>query len=397
MKKICCLIVVLVLALGVFNVSADEVITVYLDNERLEFDVNPVLINNRTLVPMRTIFEALGAQVYWNNDTNTALALKDEEFVSIQIGSSEMETANRLIHLDVPAVLKDSRTLVPLRAVSEAFDCDVLWNGDENRVDIYTDSFVDLSKADKSITEVEVTSGQELINAIGSNKKIILKGEVFDLSFVDTSANPAVLNDLTISRVVNMDIEGNAKIIIDDLYRPVLRFENCGMITLNDFTAGHVQPAPGYQCEGAVIEFENCKDMIIEGCSLYGCGAEGINTYSVSGLTVNKCNIYDCTYAGMWYRDSRDINVISTNIYECRLLSGVCRSDNSSIILDNCKIYENECNAPLIDIWDWDGIASNVTIKNSEIINNKFVSATPDNTTGVQFENCTFKDNIEEK
>ena len=180
MKKICCLIVVLILALSILNASADEVITVYLDNERLEFDVNPVLINNRTLVPMRTIFEALGAEVYWNNDTNTALALKDEEFVSIQIGSSEMETANCFIHLDVPAVLKDSRTLVPLRAVSEAFECDVLWNGDENRVVIFTDSFVDLSKADKSLAEVEVTNGQELINAIGSNKKIILKGDVFD-------------------------------------------------------------------------------------------------------------------------------------------------------------------------------------------------------------------------
>ncbi len=115
-----------------------EKITTYLNNEQLNFDILPITENDRTLVPMRAIFEALGAEVEWENETQTATATKDGIKVSVTIDSNRMQKNGEEIKLDVPArLVGDSRTLVPLRAISEAFGCQVEWDEELQRVDIY--------------------------------------------------------------------------------------------------------------------------------------------------------------------------------------------------------------------------------------------------------------------
>ena len=115
-----------------------EKITTYLNNEQLNFDILPITEKDRTLVPMRAIFEAMGAEVEWENETQTATATKDGITVSVTIDSNRMLKNGEEIELDVPArLVEDSRTLVPLRAVSEAFDCQVEWDEELQRVDIY--------------------------------------------------------------------------------------------------------------------------------------------------------------------------------------------------------------------------------------------------------------------
>ena len=116
-----------------------EEITVHLNNEKLIFDKPPITENDRTLVPMRAIFEALEAEVTWDNDTNTATAVKDGTTISITIDSDVMYKNGESIQLDAPArLIDDGYTFVPLRAVSEALDCDVQWNESLQRVDITT-------------------------------------------------------------------------------------------------------------------------------------------------------------------------------------------------------------------------------------------------------------------
>ena len=117
-----------------------EVVLVYIDNDRLTFDKQPILENDRTLVPMRAIFEALEAEVTWDNDTNTATAVKDGTTISITIDSDVMYKNGEAIQLDAPArLIDDGYTFVPLRAVSEALDCDVQWNEEQQRIDILSD------------------------------------------------------------------------------------------------------------------------------------------------------------------------------------------------------------------------------------------------------------------
>ena len=108
---------------------AYKAIDVCVDEQYLYFDQEPVLENNRTLVPLRAIFEALGATVDWDGTTQTVTAKKGNVTITLQINSNTMYKNNKAIGLDVPATLRNSRTLVPVRAVSEAFDCDVDWNG----------------------------------------------------------------------------------------------------------------------------------------------------------------------------------------------------------------------------------------------------------------------------
>ena len=106
--------------------SQDE-IKVMLNGKLLNFDVPPQIINGRTLVPLRVIFEALGASVDWNDSTQTVTAARGSTTVSLRIGSNVLTKNSASITLDVPAQLIDSRTMVPARAVAEAFGADVDW------------------------------------------------------------------------------------------------------------------------------------------------------------------------------------------------------------------------------------------------------------------------------
>lgn len=128
-------------------VFANGEISVYLDNEKIQFDVAPLLVNGRTMVPMRAIFEKLGAVVYWDNDTKTAIAQKGNVTVSIAIDQTTLYKNGEAIILDVPAQLIAGRTLVPLRAVSEAFECAVFWEEAAQTVRILSsESFIEPPK-----------------------------------------------------------------------------------------------------------------------------------------------------------------------------------------------------------------------------------------------------------
>lgn len=103
-------------------------IKVTVNGKKLDFDVAPVIENGRTLVPMRKIFEALGATVYWNDETKTVTAVKDVTVISIGIDSRVLIKNGENISLDVPARLINSRTLVPVRVIAESFGLQVLWD-----------------------------------------------------------------------------------------------------------------------------------------------------------------------------------------------------------------------------------------------------------------------------
>ena len=89
-------------------------------------------------MPLRAIFEALGAQIEWDDATQTVTASKNGTVIKVQIGNNIMTKNGTQITLDVPAKLVTSRTLVPARAVAEAFGCKVDWDEANWRVIITT-------------------------------------------------------------------------------------------------------------------------------------------------------------------------------------------------------------------------------------------------------------------
>ena len=111
-------------------------ITVVVDGKELDFDTEPIIANDRTLVPMRYIFNALGAEVYWDESDQTILAQKDDTTITIKIGNNIFYKNGEAIDFDVPAHLINGRTLIPVRAVAQALDSRVEWDGDLRLVSI---------------------------------------------------------------------------------------------------------------------------------------------------------------------------------------------------------------------------------------------------------------------
>ena len=142
MKKLTSLVLVVVMlaSLFSFNVFADSSIKVAIDGVNQTYDVMPVIDNGRTLVPMRAIFEALGASVSWDDATKTVTGTKDETVVVLQIGNKEVYVNNDKKELDVPAKIVDGRTLVPVRFISESLGCNVGWDDSTKTVIINTTS-----------------------------------------------------------------------------------------------------------------------------------------------------------------------------------------------------------------------------------------------------------------
>ena len=130
------LAVMLISSVGAVFAAEDKTITVFVDGNKLSFDVPPTSENGRTLVPMRAIFEALDAKVEWIGEENKVVATKNDTVVELVIGSNIMVKNGEEIVLDVPAKATDGRTLVPVRAISEALDANVEWIGEEFKVDI---------------------------------------------------------------------------------------------------------------------------------------------------------------------------------------------------------------------------------------------------------------------
>ena len=106
--------------------STDE-IKILVDGIEVQADVPPVIVDDRTLVPFRAIFEALGADVEWEAETRTANVARDGIAVAIQIDNRIMKINGEDFELDVPAQIIDDRTMVPVRAISESFNAKVEW------------------------------------------------------------------------------------------------------------------------------------------------------------------------------------------------------------------------------------------------------------------------------
>ena len=130
MKKVLCLVLTIALLVSSFafqTVFAADDIKVLVNGKSLTMDQPPVLVNDRTLVPVRAIFEALGAKVDWNNDTNTATGELNGTTVEIQIENTVAKVNGKDVTLDVPAKLISDRTLVPVRFISESLGAKVDW------------------------------------------------------------------------------------------------------------------------------------------------------------------------------------------------------------------------------------------------------------------------------
>lgn len=115
--------------------AADTSITVKVDGKAVSFpDAKPCIENGRTFVPVRFIATALGAAVDWNSSTNTAVIQKGDKEILLKLGDSKATVNGEEAILDVKPFIRNSRTFVPLRFISETLGTTVDWFGDSRMV-----------------------------------------------------------------------------------------------------------------------------------------------------------------------------------------------------------------------------------------------------------------------
>jgi phosphate transport system substrate-binding protein len=123
---------------GLASYAQAPYISVRVDGKELAMDSRPILDKGRVLVPMRAVFEALGAKVEWDEATQTVTGQKGTTSVILKVGQKQARVSGRTVDLDVPASLVSNRVMVPLRFVAEALGALVAWDAASKQVIIKT-------------------------------------------------------------------------------------------------------------------------------------------------------------------------------------------------------------------------------------------------------------------
>ncbi|MCL6478656.1 MAG: hypothetical protein K6T65_09590 [Peptococcaceae bacterium] len=118
---------IVIMALGV-SLPAFASPRVAIDGKIMEFETPPAIELGTALVPMRQIFEYLGASVSWDAAAKKVTAQKDSTVITLTIGSRDAFINNKKVTLNLPAKIIDGRTMVPLRFISESLGAQVDWD-----------------------------------------------------------------------------------------------------------------------------------------------------------------------------------------------------------------------------------------------------------------------------
>ncbi|MFO7173784.1 MAG: copper amine oxidase N-terminal domain-containing protein, partial [Bacillota bacterium] len=109
-------------------------IRVRVDGVELQTDAAPFIHRDRTMVPVRALAEALGFAVDWDGGTRRVTLARGENVLVLQIDSTRVLVNGHETTLDVPALIRNSRTFVPLRFVAERLGATVVWDGTQRTV-----------------------------------------------------------------------------------------------------------------------------------------------------------------------------------------------------------------------------------------------------------------------
>ena len=199
-------------------------ISVQVDGEYIDFTdaegnvVNPKIIQNRTMVPMRKIFEIFNAQINWDNETRTVVATTTEKEITLTIGNEIAKLKDfateeeKEITLDSAPVILDNRTMVPVRFIAESLEKEVGWDAEQKTVVI-----IDLEKIVKDLEEKTPALKKlfelelEPMQAFKTNSEIEGKLVYKDLETKSNNETVKITGNLN----VNMNLKKEIEIYLD--------------------------------------------------------------------------------------------------------------------------------------------------------------------------------------
>ena len=193
-----------------------------LNGNYLNFDQPPAMQNGRVLVPLRGIFESLGADVLYTPATRSIKATSQSgKVVELALGRREASIDGRTVYLDVPADTISGRTMVPLRFVSEAMGADVKWQSAAKTVAIeYDSNMTDVSQGDTNTTNPDnnqVAERPTITKIVHNARRDLLVGDTLTVTAVGEPGAQArfsilgAINDVQMNEVSPGRYEGGLR------------------------------------------------------------------------------------------------------------------------------------------------------------------------------------------
>ena len=245
----------------------------------------------------------------------------------------------------------------------------------------------------------EVTTVDELLDAIAPDTVIELTGQRYMLteaSDYGTGSGSGYYRwdtgdgaEFVIENVTGLTIRAANRdtcIVTEPRWVNVLHFIGCEDITLEGFTAGHTD---GAYCSGGVLCFENTKGVTVDGCSLYGCGTEGVTTYSCEDVAVTGSEIWNCSQGAAFIYDSKNVSFDNCDFHGITAEFGMFRTiDSDKFALLNSTIRDSSG-----DVFFNSSRSSGVYIGGCEVSGNKFRDMFASELIPVTVEGCALGDN----
>lgn len=257
-------------------------------------------------------------------------------------------------------------------------------------------------KTEDGRTVTEVTTVDELLDAIAPDTVIELTGQRYMLTEAsdygtDSGSEYYRWNgwdtgdgaELVIENVTGLTIRAANRdtcIVTEPRWVNVLQFIGCEDIALEGFTAGHTD---GAYCSGGVLCFENTKGVTVDGCSLYGCGTEGVTTYSCEDVAVTGSEIWNCSQGAAFIYDSKNVSFDNCDFHGITAEFGMFRTiDSDKFALLNSTIRDSSG-----DVFFNSSRSSGVYIGGCEVSGNKFRDMFASELIPVTVEGCALGDN----
>ncbi|WP_449240623.1 N-acetylmuramoyl-L-alanine amidase [Desulfoscipio gibsoniae] len=204
-------------------------VDVCVDGEPVNFDVQPIVdaSSNRTLVPFRQIFEALGAKVWFDSGVNAAFGQKDDLTIKLPINQKAAYKNNSQIQLDVAAQVVNGRTMVPLRFIGESLGCrvdahgtsaglkvDITWINSGQSDNLRTLKEINTESNDlELLLELDVEDGDNRIFKLGNPDRLVI-----DLPNTTNQADELIrLEDKLLSSIRTGQLDNTTTRVVLDL------------------------------------------------------------------------------------------------------------------------------------------------------------------------------------
>lgn len=231
---------------GAVHKYTGNIYTLKVNDELVDSDIPPIIMDDRSLVPVRAIFESLGANVYWDGNEKKVLVSYRGMDVELTIDSYVASVNDKKIEMEVPAKIINDRTMVPLRFVGEQLNMDVGFDGEKGEISINSYDLGNLANL-KSIKHAKNNNQDSVTISLDKNRdyriqrdsdpeKIVVDFPNTKISSIESTIKP---NSDLIDSISSEQFDiGTARVVLDlkdNLQYSILENENCVILNISPY------------------------------------------------------------------------------------------------------------------------------------------------------------------